>query len=95
MSIFPVPATTFTYQPRVISIGGISVNNVTNNSQVSGGDASFGDALNYTKNNMGFGMVLGNFNVVSCGVNFVNDQDAFDQNGSLVQDKSTSRGITT
>jgi len=66
-----------------VNLGVLQVHAVSNNSLVTVGEASNGDTYKYQKLNMGFGMVLGSYNLVTGNVNIVNDNDFADQNGSM------------
>jgi hypothetical protein len=68
---------------RLVNLGVFQVNSVNNNSMVTIGDASNGDTYKYQKFNMGFGVVLGSYNMMPANVNLVNDCDVADQNGSM------------
>lgn len=91
MGFFPFAAPLPSFTPRFVNIGAFQVNTVTNNSILAIGDGSLGDVLCHHKLNQGFGIILGNANIIPANANLVCDPDVFDQTGSINQGKLTTR----
>lgn len=65
--------------PRLINIGAVQINAVTDNAAITVGDSTSGDTFIHQKMNKGFGMVFGNANLIPANLNIVCDTDVIDQ----------------